>query len=64
MLWQNTEGRELGKGIDTALRTSKGGVYICPDPREMNQISELVTQGRGSVSEYFPHKHEDLSLEP
>lgn len=64
MLGQNTEGGELGKGIDTELRPSKGGVYICPDPREMNQISELVTQSWGSVSEYLLHKHEDLSLEP
>lgn len=64
MLGKNTEGSELGRGIDTELRPSKGRVYICPDPREMNQISELVTQGCGSVSEYFPHKHEDLSLEP
>lgn len=38
MLGQNTEGSELGKGIDTELRPSKGGVYICPDPREMNQL--------------------------
>lgn len=28
MLGQNTEGGELGKGIDTELRPSKGGVYI------------------------------------